>query len=207
MISRSYILTLLLCISLSCGSTTTWRKQYVNARTANEYKSVVRVGVRACIAGYMSLGTGIATGPHTVYTAKHVVQCNDGNVTRSRVKLLLHDGSVVVAHVVAIAPSHDVVRLYIDKKLLNYVKVDKREMKIRERVCYVGGNRNTKRLLTKCGLVTYTHPNAFEVGIHGVPGNSGGPVLDVYGRLVGLLIQRDISGEHISLSVSSLVFP
>ena len=201
------LVTLIILFIASCHAPVR-SKTWTNPGAENRYKSVVRIIV-SCPNGYY-LGSGVATGPREIYTAKHVVLCGVTDDTVADVAdVRLWNKSSHKAYVAAISEDSDLARLYVDNALDNYLEVSYVLPKIGDTVCYMGGSSPLYAILTKCGEVFSVDKDTgiFWSAIYTFPGNSGGPMLDMYGRVIGITSWRYNSYEPTNGATSSRFFP
>lgn len=143
----------------------------------------------------------------TVITNAHVVAAGHGE----RVTLRLHDGRAIEAHLLALDPEHDVAALRTRGRDLRAATIgDSSALRLGELVVAIGNPFGIEGAVT-AGVVAAQSPadpdldlepaipdepgwparrfarvNLVQADIRLYPGNSGGPLLDAHGRVVGV---------------------
>jgi hypothetical protein len=90
------------------------------------------------------------------------------------------------------------------QSLPRYASITSRQPKIGEKVCYMGGAMNLDELLVqpKCGLVFRVDADGFWMTAFAYGGNSGGPIFDSEGNVIGIGVRMNINsasggrGDH-----------
>jgi len=137
-----------------------------------------RVAGRGASAG-ASVGAGVIWHPDgLVLTNAHVAH---GDVT-----VVLSDGRARAARLVARDPQRDLAALVVDAHGLPAAVIgDSDALRVGELVLAVGNPFGLPRALS-AGLVHAVDPRAVQADLRLAPGNSGGPLADARGRVVGL---------------------
>lgn len=154
----------------------------------------------SCGAGCVGIGGGVAVGPDTVLTAAHVVE--ESRVVGVRDA----DGTARGAAVIATDTSRDLALLHVDPHGLPYVSVRNAEAVIGEEAHVVGSPGGTRRI--SHGIVT----DVLDLERDGVTevqtnadidqGNSGGPLLDANGQLLGIVVAEHERDDSIGWATS-----
>jgi hypothetical protein len=170
--------------------------KYIDAVTEHKFSVVLRL-IALC-GTKVQIGTAYAAGPNEAYTARHVGLC-DGEPALL-VKGLMYDGRelTLVVDDEYTDPKRDVIKLrplmWADGGMASFehyaVKSPTRP-RIGEEVCFVGGSSNPSLFMEKCGKVSLVDDNEFSVGMLGLGGNSGGPVFNTKGEILGIMTKRD----------------
>lgn len=154
--------------------------------TANQYASSYTFRID-CLGGGVAFGNAVAVSPRHLVTAKHVLlSCQSRGRINWRMRVRHHkwieviDGNRSATHDVAIL---DVVG---SERLPQWSRLSAREPKIGERVCKVTSTPVVERI-RKCGDVFSVGRGQIAYAIHTVPGNSGGPIYDRGGNVVGII--------------------
>lgn len=152
-----------------------------------EFGSAVRIAA-ICQNGGLVSGSGVAVSDHKVITAKHlIINCHPDVFyifmrENNKVKQIEATLGDLVSGV-------DVMSLITEEKLLHVAPIKFDSPLVGEEVCSIGGGGLDNGWIKKCGYVAYFDENGWIASIPAVPGNSGSPVYDYAGRIVGILVQ------------------
>ena len=149
------------------------------AMAAELARVTVEVRGRGRGAGGAAVGAGVIWHPDgLILTNAHVA---DRDVT-----LVLADGRPRSARLVARDPRRDLAALVVDASGLPAAPIgDSAALRVGELVLAVGNPLGLVRALS-AGLVHAVGPRAIHADLRLAPGNSGGPLADARGRVVGL---------------------
>lgn len=141
-----------------------------------------------CAEGH---GSGAIVGKNCVLTAAHVAKMSN---------LMIRTNSNEVYGVVAVAldPDSDMALIYINREFTQKpLPMNKTPLKIEDEVVLIG-TPSTPDLFNSVlhGRVVNTNvtttgadwKNIDVLDTHGSPGTSGGPVIDIYGRIRGIVV-------------------
>lgn len=189
-------------ISLACA-----RPPAVEPSLDAEFDATVRVIV-IYADDSTALGTGVVVGPRHVLTARHVVHKDD--VEAMQIAVLRRDGGIVEMVVDAESEAYDVARLVAVGvgEPFSVVATLGRQPQIGAEVCAV-----TAEWLMKCGRVSMVEGPAILVAVRLVLGNSGSPLYDSRGRVVGIVVTRraepemDDAGQAVSVDALRVLWP
>lgn len=193
-----------LCLVFLCGSCAALRVVNPGLSVDDQYDVGVKVGV-LCSNGVKS-GSGVAISAREVLTARHVITCPVGEPLGMVIvgQQLGEDVLDVVLDSDA-SSEVDAVRLVVAGTATPFKKWARRDPSGRklqrgEVVCVYGMNMPDFPM-AKCGRVAAVGENRAVVSTHIVPGNSGGPVFDGNGYLVGLAVagQWDADEEFVAV--------
>lgn len=191
---------------------------YASRLTEHRYKVTMRLE-KFCPKGQFFYGTGVIVSSDKVITAKHIVECPDGG---DSVYIVGHrsDGKKVKLKPYWKAGYHDVAVLHATSwlngprrakvDLGEHAIIDRTKLKIGDWLCYVGGGARVQVVLTKCGEVYESSPLEFAVGLHVFGGNSGGPLFNKEGKLVGIMYgkhEEDLEGYAVPITAVPEVLP
>ena len=149
------------------------------AMAAELARVTVEVRGRGRGAGGAAVGAGVIWHPDgLILTNAHVAH---GDVT-----VVLADGRPRSARLVARDPRRDLAALVVDATGLPAAPIgDSAALRVGELVLAVGNPLGLVRALS-AGLVHAVGPRAIHADLRLAPGNSGGPLADARGRVVGL---------------------
>lgn len=154
-----------------------------------------------CGLGCVGVGGGVAVGPDTILTAEHVV--GDSTV----VGIIDADGAPAAATVIATDPLRDLALLQSPGHGLPYVSVRDAAPVIGEQAHAVGSPGGVRRISD--GIVTdvldLEGDGVLEVQTNADidPGNSGGPLLDANGKLLGIVVAEHERDDSIGWATSA----
>lgn len=156
----------------------------------------------------ISNGRGGA-GAGTIWHADGLIITNHHVITgRSSLKVTLPDGRTLPARLLASDPDHDLAALSVNANNLPTIALgDSKQLQPGQWVLAVGHpwgvpGAVTAGIVIDMGLPPEIPPSQGEfiqVGLPLRPGHSGGPLVDVHGRLVG--INTMITGPSVGLAV------
>lgn len=196
---RILVAAVLLATSCCAGSL----QGYSTYSDRTQYEAAVQVFV-LCPEGPV-LGSGVVINARQALTAGHVIEC--GPIAAMAVT---RDGDMFPVEVSGQIEGVDVARLSaIDGEPFKVAAPIRRsKLRIGERVCSIGTDGNLVTGIRKCGDVGEIEGDVFSMAIPGVPGNSGSPVYDRDGYVVGILVaaQWGEGLEHFSVGVTVSAF-
>lgn len=171
---------------------------YASASDRTQYEAAVQVFV-LCPQGPV-LGSGVAIDSRHVLTAGHVVDCEP-----IAVMVVTREGDMIPAEVSGQIQGVDVARLEAEGSPFKVTaRVSRRRLRVGETVCSIGTDGNLTTGIRKCGDVGEVGEGLFSMAIPAVPGNSGSPVYDRNGLVVGILVagnwQQGV--EHFAVGVT-----
>jgi len=165
----------------------------------------VEAAVDDCNDSYGWIGSGVIIGPHTVLTAEHVIT-DANNFTITTV-----DGNDYAATNWVIDPNNDCGLLFFEEELGPIAKLtDSNNVKIGDKVIVIGspyGFFNTVTTGIVSGLnreiLYFGKDPLFTVDAASWSGNSGGPVFNVQGQIIGILVGGTWDGDNFSIVTSA----
>lgn len=158
---------------------------YLESLPRIDYRVVFRVRALCSTGGQM--GSGFAVGPHSIVTARHVVTCSDGEP----LSVLLARGGQgepdeLMLATIARFPDDknvDAVLLHLELDTLDvWARPARRAIAVQDYLCVVTG-----WLSKKCGYVAWNDEQGTVMVARAVQGNSGSPIFNTEGSVVGLL--------------------
>jgi serine protease Do len=130
-------------------------------------------------------GAGVAVGAGVVWHRDGLILTN-AHVARGRVSVVLSDRRVLSARLVARDVERDLAALVVDATGLPAAEIgDSSALRVGELVVAVGNPLGLVRALS-AGLVHAVGQRSIQADLRLAPGNSGGPLADARGRVVGL---------------------
>ena len=173
---------------------------------SSEMASVVEAARRSVVE---VLDDGGGRGAGTVWHPDGLILTNAHVVRDRALRISLEDGRVLDARVVAVSNEHDLAVLTVDAHDLPAIPVgDSRSVMPGEFVLAIGhpwGQVGAATSGIAIGLESHEDSGRewLAVNMQLRPGNSGGPLLDSEGRLIG--INTIMSGPNVGLAVPSHV--
>jgi serine protease Do len=153
------------------------------------------------------------SGAGTIWHPQGLVVTNAHVVGRGPVKVVLTDGRVLPAQILASDADSDLAALRIEAEALPTIELgDSRRLRAGHWVIAVGhpwGEEGaaTAGIVIGCGSQWPEMPRSgrdwIAVSLHMRPGHSGGPLVDVRGRLMG--VNTMINGPDVGLAVPTHV--
>jgi serine protease Do len=130
-------------------------------------------------------GAGAAVGAGVIWHGDGLILTN-AHVARGHVSVVLSDRRVLSARLVARDVERDLAALVVDATGLPAAEIgDSSALRVGELVVAVGNPLGLVRALS-AGLVHAVGRRAIQADLRLAPGNSGGPLADARGRVVGL---------------------
>lgn len=174
----------------SCGGCATHRSWLSRVQQVrHEIGASLSLSVH-CSDGNEYLGRAVALGPRYAVTASHVVRCQD--IAHPVQVMVSRDGMEPIEVVVdAVLVGADAARLVVAGKgsFDEWASLSLAPASIGDTVCSVSGMHITVR---KCGDVVDADSDQFKASFRTIPGDSGSPVYNSYGEVVGIII----AGPH-----------
>lgn len=177
------LLIILMIFSLSCA---------VNFTPEDTYNSVVVVYTP------MGVGSGFAIEENLIITNAHVVDNN------KNVKINLYDGTLISGKVVKSDDNKDLALVKIDQKLVP-LEINSDSLSIAQEVYAVGAPKDMAYTITK-GIISALDrkigTNSYvQVDASINSGNSGGPLLDENGKVIGVITLKAVDAEGIGFAI------
>ncbi len=130
-------------------------------------------------------GAGVSMGAGVVWHRDGLILTN-AHVARGHVSVVLSDRRVLSARLVARDVERDLAALVVDASGLPAAEIgDSSALRVGELVVAVGNPLGLVRALS-AGLVHAVDRRVIQADLRLAPGNSGGPLADARGRVVGL---------------------
>ena len=149
-------------------------------------------------------GSGVIVGPHTVLTAKHVIR-DAGDLVITTI-----NGDEYEATSYIVDPNNDCGLLFFEEELGPVVKfADK--LSLGEKVFIVGSpfgynffNTVTAGIVSGFGRSVFYFAEDLMITVDAAssPGNSGGPVFNMQGRVIGILVGGKYGNDDFSILIS-----
>lgn len=193
------IVSCLAFLSSSCGTLL----QTPGAKIPAQYSGTYKIGV-VCSDGKAYTGTGFAVSDRQIITARHVVEC-DGDAKPVVIGVMSANDEKMTEVVEDAFPKSDAVdavRLVVAGSGHPFTPLPVRTTRPKrgDVVCSIGANYQNMPM-RKCGYVGLVTDDFAGVSVHCVPGNSGGPVFDSEGYVVGIVVRGrwDSDSEFVML--------
>lgn len=148
-----------------------------------------------------SLGSGFSFGENGIITNAHVIS------NKNRIVVEGYDGSRMNAELIFMDSAADIALIAVpDKTFTPILPADLKALQVGSDVYAIGAPRSMAYTLTK-GIVssknrTYRGANYIQTDAAINHGNSGGPLLDSSGRVVGVNSMKISDAEGIGLAIS-----
>ena len=157
----------------------------LDAAAAALAAALARVTVEVRSGGRRAGSAGAPVGAGVVWHPDGLILTN-AHVARSDVSVVLADGRPRAARLVAHDPERDLAALVVDASGLPAAEIgDSTALRVGELVLAVGNPLGLVRALS-AGLVHAVDHRTIQADLRLAPGNSGGPLADARGRVVGL---------------------
>jgi S1-C subfamily serine protease len=156
----------------------------------------------------VQISNGQGAGAGTIWHPDGLVITNAHVIRHGSVNVILPDQRKLPARVLALDPEHDLAALSIDANDLPTIELgDSRKLQAGQLVLALGhpwgvAGAVSAGPIIKVGLppeVPKTFNEFVQAGLQLRPGHSGGPMIDVQGRLIG--INTMITGPKVGLAV------
>jgi len=183
--------------------------QTAAARDPRTGRIVVRRGLAT--ASYNRVGAGVIIDPSGVIVTNAHTISKAGHIT-----VILNDQSEVPAHPMRVIPNYDLAYLSITPPypLLPIVFADSDKVQLQDEIVTVGNSEVLKQTISG-GFIIGIGTSATEkqqgldttgllqTSINLYKGDSGGPLLDQKGHLIGLMVAGQIKKDHSSFAIPS----
>jgi len=164
----------------------------------SDLAELIRPAVVAVRDGRRGSGSGVVWAPNTIITNHHVVQ---GEIP----EIIFIDGRKATGKVIARDPRNDIVALQVDGTPEPAAIGDSLSLRVGQIVLAMGHPLGVENAVTAgiiSALPTARDPRALiRSDLHLNPGNSGGPLFDANGEVIG--INSMVAGPGTALSVPS----
>ncbi len=145
---------------------------------------------------YYSVGTAFAIGPNTLVSAAHVFNVDEAS-QHNEVAVRDKDGQVyAIDKIVKYSQRRDYIVFTLKNKTVTGVFVPNTTPRVNDKVFAVG-NAFGQGVVIRDGLYTSSTPEErdgawkwIRFSAAASPGNSGGPLLDANGRLIGIVLRK-----------------
>lgn len=171
-------------------------ERQLRADTTERHARQVTLRVRNLGCGGVATGSAVAIAPDLLVTNRHVVQGAD------RLEVNTWDGRSLTVEVAAAAMSHDIAVARVPAGLSEVAKVAEGDPEPGDRVIVAGYPEGGALIVREGEVLRRTQDELFgapagaiAIAVEVAPGNSGGPVLDPRGRVVGVLYAASSSGD------------
>lgn len=161
-------------------------KVYFSSVDRIQFAPAVRIGA-ICANGNEIVGSGFIVDSQHVITAKHLSECNPiGYMLLVKVN---NEDTVIAAVLDKALENSDVMRLRSLEPLnTDRSVISRRSVMVGEEICSIGGGGNfVIGWVKKCGFIAEHSDRVMITSIPVVPGNSGSPVFNKRGEVVGIV--------------------
>lgn len=137
-----------------------------------------------CEEGGQVAGSGFIIDDHHVITAGHLAEACDAE---GDFVVIVRDGkdSHMYLGVIVEVSKTDALKLYVEEKLPKAVAITRDPVLVGQELCAISGY---SAWLKKCGYASIVEGDVILVGIPVVPGNSGSPLFNNKGEVVGIIV-------------------
>ncbi len=189
-------------------------KEEINEKTELSNVELASLGQKASVTvevetvtGAEGKGSGFFIDENgTLITAFHVIE------GASEIEVVVANGAKLpLEKVISFNPVYDIAIIKINYKSVDYLKICEQEVQVGESVVAIGS-----ALGSLAGTCTYGYVSSISRKVGKIEciqtdaaissGNSGGPLLNVYGEVVGMNCFSYISGENLNLAVKVSMF-
>ena len=156
---------------------------------------------------FVGIGTAFAIGPNNFVTAAHVLKAYEA-IPHERYLLRDAAGATYeIARIVRYSQYRDLVELELDKAPAGVVPLEMRAKVDIGEVVNTVGNAGGEGIVIRSGSITSFTPEPVDGKWRYIrftapasPGNSGGPLVDGAGRVIGVVVQKS-AAENLNLAV------
>lgn len=185
LLKRLFLVFSILLVTCACANLANLHPGYHSDKDYREYTSTYRVVVQ-CLDGNGGYGSAVAISKKHLLTARHVTICAESNP--GVIAVVDRDGKFFKVTIDKVSGGSDVTRLVSDGiPFWTFSSIRTRSTSVGEPVCIIGGDSLNVYGMRKCGDVAFRDSSSIAISLHVVPGNSGGPVFDGNGNVVGIV--------------------
>jgi len=152
----------------------------------------------------VGLGTGFFVRPDLVATALHVVR----GATRVNARVVTDGRPTSVQGLVALDPGEDLALLRVDTVGSPLALGHERDVAVGDEIYVVGnpfGLEGSISVGIVSGIRTLDSKTRLQVTAPMSPGNSGGPIVDSKGRVVGIAVSQVAAGQNVNFAIPSVI--
>lgn len=143
-------------------------------------------------------GSGFFVAPHVVATNFHVIE----DITSAYVEVYNSDKKLHITQIIATDPANDLALLYVPENGIQPLTIGSdNTLQIGDEVFAVGAPLGLTLTASAGMLSSYANGDLLQITAPISPGNSGGPLVNSTGEVVGIVCAYYAGGQNINLAI------
>ena len=181
-------------------------------KSSEDFSAVIKEKIDSIVIvrTLTSLGSGFFVAKGYVVTNEHVIEGKNGQISQV-IQVVTHDNEAHQAQIVGYIKNLDLALLKTDPSYPPLTLVDSKDVQVGEKAIAIGTPEGLSFSATD-GIVSATGRPGSSFGTDGTyvqtnaqlnPGNSGGPLMDKNGKIIGMNNFKLVNSEGIGFSLEA----